>query len=101
MCSVPMSTNPGASECEAAATGLGEAVNDGGEGKAREGEDGTSIEAPTDEVAPPQCGLPSCVEEGTKKCSGCKAKWYCSKEHQLVHWYAQRTPPPRSLVRPL
>ena len=33
-----------------------------------------------------RCGLPSCAEKATKRCTACKAVWYCSREHQQSHW---------------
>ena len=36
--------------------------------------------------AAPQCGLPSCAAEGTKRCQSCNAMHYCSKDHQRSHW---------------
>ena len=37
------------------------------------------------------CGLPSCLEEATHQCSGCKARGYCSKEHYHDDWKAHKT----------
>ena len=34
----------------------------------------------------PQCGLPSCAAKGTKRCTACKAVYYCSQAHQRSHW---------------
>lgn len=35
----------------------------------------------------PFCSLPSCsVQHAKKRCSQCKISYYCSKEHQVMHW---------------
>ena len=39
---------------------------------------------------PPHCGLASCAAAATNQCSGCKAKWYCSQEHQRSDWKAHK-----------
>ena len=36
--------------------------------------------------AMPACGLPSCAATGTKRCTACKAMYYCSQAHQRSHW---------------
>ena len=48
--------------------------------------------APTSSVGvpgqAPQCGLPSCAAEGTKRCTACTgwSTYYCSREHQRRDW---------------
>ena len=32
------------------------------------------------------CCLETCDAEGTKRCTRCKASWYCSRGHQNEHW---------------
>ena len=38
------------------------------------------------------CGLPNCTSgiSATKKCTACKATWYCSREHQRSDWKAHK-----------
>ena len=52
------------------------------------------MEAPTAQGAglttEPTCGFPSCAAEATKTCTGCRAAWYCSPEHQKGHWKAHK-----------
>jgi len=35
-------------------------------------------------IQPSKCSV--CNERGSKRCTGCNAVWYCSKEHQVIHW---------------
>ena len=37
------------------------------------------------EVATQQCGLPGCKRDAGKRCTRCRAMWYCSQDHQRCH----------------
>lgn len=34
----------------------------------------------------PECGNTECALKDLKKCSRCNAVYYCSVEHQKLHW---------------
>ena len=59
---------------------------DGGEGGAGGKNEGSTGSPDPEEATTWQCGLPSCAATGTKRCTSCKAAYYCSQQHQRSHW---------------
>ena len=72
-----------------AATDITDGGDEGGAGGKNEGSSTrppADAEAGAEEATTWQCGLPSCTATGTMRCTSCKAAYYCSQQHQRIHW---------------